>query len=272
MLLSTTSCKPANVYLLCFRRCCLPRSRLWQQVTTTTLITRRRLTSSCWSPPCESWSWARVWRSRFMISPRTKGRKTGWVVSSTAETPFYRLNEVLSFKKKRCFFLWQSAALMLEKLNWHTWFSLLPMQKNVYGASVIIFEGIMSFADKELLQVRRHFSLCCFLFEELSNIKANVSGFCCLSSGSEYRWSVRGCLLSPPAAPGYENLCGHRLRHSAGAPTPQGHHRARTGHWRRHQAVQQVREASLRAVYWADHEAGGHCCAERWDCGTSSMF
>lgn len=28
------------------------------------------------------------------------------------------------------------------------------MQKNVYGASVIIFEGIMSFADKELLEVR----------------------------------------------------------------------------------------------------------------------
>lgn len=28
------------------------------------------------------------------------------------------------------------------------------MQKNVYGASVIVFEGIMSFADKELLEVR----------------------------------------------------------------------------------------------------------------------
>lgn len=27
-------------------------------------------------------------------------------------------------------------------------------QKTVYGASVIIFEGIMAFADKELLQVR----------------------------------------------------------------------------------------------------------------------
>lgn len=35
------------------------------------------------------------------------------------------------------------------------------MQKNVYGASVIIFEGIMSFADKELLEVRLFF----FLFE-----------------------------------------------------------------------------------------------------------
>lgn len=33
-------------------------------------------------------------------------------------------------------------------------FSPVFMQKNVYGASVIIFEGIMSFADKELLQVR----------------------------------------------------------------------------------------------------------------------
>ena len=38
-------------------------------------------------------------------------------------------------------------------------FSLLFMQKNVYGASVIIFEGIMSFADKELLQVRQYVSL-----------------------------------------------------------------------------------------------------------------
>ena len=32
----------------------------------------------------------------------------------------------------------------------------LSVQKNVYGASVIIFEGIMSFADKELLQVRQY--------------------------------------------------------------------------------------------------------------------
>lgn len=46
------------------------------------------------------------------------------------------------------------------------------VQKNVYGASVIIFEGIMSFADKELLQVRRYFFV--FLFEEvLSNVKSN---------------------------------------------------------------------------------------------------
>ena len=30
---------------------------------------------------------------------------------------------------------------------------LFPRQKTVYGASVVIFEGIMSFADKELLQV-----------------------------------------------------------------------------------------------------------------------
>ena len=28
-----------------------------------------------------------------------------------------------------------------------------PPQKTVYGASVIIFEGIMAFADKKLLQV-----------------------------------------------------------------------------------------------------------------------
>lgn len=28
-----------------------------------------------------------------------------------------------------------------------------PLQKTVYGASVIIFEGIMSFADKDLLKV-----------------------------------------------------------------------------------------------------------------------
>lgn len=33
-------------------------------------------------------------------------------------------------------------------------YPFLFLQKNVYGASVIIFEGIMSFADKELLHVR----------------------------------------------------------------------------------------------------------------------
>lgn len=57
------------------------RSRLWQPATTTTLIIPGHLTSSCWSPPCGSWSRARVWRSPCMISPRTKGRKTGWVLS-----------------------------------------------------------------------------------------------------------------------------------------------------------------------------------------------
>lgn len=30
---------------------------------------------------------------------------------------------------------------------------MCPPQKTVYGASVIIFEGIMAFADKKLLQV-----------------------------------------------------------------------------------------------------------------------
>lgn len=45
-------------------------------------------------------------------------------------------------------------------------FFLFFMQKNVYGASVIIFEGIMSFADKELLQVRQYVFFFSFLFEE----------------------------------------------------------------------------------------------------------
>lgn len=105
------------------------------------------------------------------------------------------------------------------------------VQKNVYGASVIIFEGIMSFADKELLQVRRYFFA--FLFEEvLSNVKSNHRRLLpfellkCIHTTE----TVGGCLLFPPAAPGYETLCGHRLRHPAGSPPPQGHHRARTGH------------------------------------------
>lgn len=52
------------------------------------------------------------------------------------------------------------------------------VQKNVYGASVIIFEGIMSFADKELLQVRQYFF---YLFEELlSEVKQSSAG--CLGS------------------------------------------------------------------------------------------
>lgn len=46
------------------------------------------------------------------------------------------------------------------------WFSFFFMQKNVYGASVIIFEGIMSFADKELLQVRHYVFLLLLLFEK----------------------------------------------------------------------------------------------------------
>lgn len=50
------------------------------------------------------------------------------------------------------------------------------MQKNVYGASVIIFEGIMSFADKELLQVKKYVFFL-FLFEEfLSEVKQSSPG------------------------------------------------------------------------------------------------
>lgn len=30
----------------------------------------------------------------------------------------------------------------------------IPLQKTLYGANVIIFEGIMAFADKTLLEVR----------------------------------------------------------------------------------------------------------------------
>lgn len=32
--------------------------------------------------------------------------------------------------------------------------SWVPLQKTLYGANVIIFEGIMAFADKTLLEVR----------------------------------------------------------------------------------------------------------------------
>lgn len=81
-----------------------------------------------------------------------------------------------------------------------------------------------------------------------------------------------GVCFPPPAAPGYENLCGHRLRHPAGSPAPQGHHRERTRHRRRHKAIQQVCEAGLRAVHRANHEAGWYCCAKRWDGQTLSLL
>uniref|UniRef100_A0A3B4T2Q9 uridine/cytidine kinase n=1 Tax=Seriola dumerili TaxID=41447 RepID=A0A3B4T2Q9_SERDU len=50
--------------------------------------------------------------------------------------------------------------------------------KNVYGASVIIFEGIMSFADKELLQVRQNVFFS-FFEEFLSEL---ITSRYCLSS------------------------------------------------------------------------------------------
>lgn len=121
------------------------------------------------------------------------------------------------------------------------------MQKNVYGASVIIFEGIMSFADKELLEVRL------FVW---------FKGFFWSPQAAEVNIPVS---VSPSVAAGHENLRGHRLRHPAGPSAPQGHLRAGPGHRRRHQAVQQVCEAGFWAVHWTHHEAGGHCCAQRWD-------
>lgn len=36
---------------------------------------------------------------------------------------------------------------------------MLTPQKTLYGANVIIFEGIMAFADKELLKVRKGFEV-----------------------------------------------------------------------------------------------------------------
>lgn len=50
---------------------------------------------------------------------------------------------------------------------------MCPPQKTVYGASVIIFEGIMAFADKKLLQVRQGvFPLTCWNIG--TDISANI--------------------------------------------------------------------------------------------------
>lgn len=57
----------------------------------------------------------------------------------------HNINDVFRFF---CVLSSFNVALMLQN------FLSIFMQKNVYGASVIIFEGIMSFADKELLEVR----------------------------------------------------------------------------------------------------------------------
>lgn len=147
----------------------------------------------------------------------------------------FKNNNFCSFNLKKAKLTLHEAAFCFED----SLFSLLPIQKNVYGASVIIFEGIMSFADKQLLQVRL---FCFFFFLKNSQVKWSnhhqLLLFEQLLCWSEHYWTVQGCLLFLPAAPGYENLCGHRLRHTAGPPAPQGLHRAWTGHWRCHQAVQ----------------------------------
>jgi len=56
----------------------------------------------------------------------------------------------------------------------------------MYGANVLIFEGILSFTSKELRDVStcQHVYLSC------------------------------AYLLSHTTVDGYENICGHRLRHS----------------------------------------------------------
>lgn len=68
-----------------------------------------------------------------------------------------------------CRFNVKKAELSFHEASLNTGAALpFSVQKNVYGASVIIFEGIMSFADKELLQVRKQvpffsFFCCCLL-------------------------------------------------------------------------------------------------------------
>lgn len=90
----------------------------------------------------------------------------------------------------------------------------------------------MSFADKELLQVRQYVFfvfLPSFLKNFLEWSKAITHSYCCLSScfaEVNIIEPFRAVCSPPAAAPGYENLCGRRLRHSAGSPAPQGHHSA----------------------------------------------
>lgn len=155
-----------------------------------------------------------------------------------------------------CFEDFVFSPLYAEECVWcqcnHIWGNYVFRRQRASSGKAIRFPFEFSFWIFEFVSVKESKLIIFRLFEQL---------LC----WSEYYWTVQVCLLSPPAAPGYENLCGHRLRHSAGPPAPQGHHRARTGHWRRHQAIQQVCEASLRAVHWAGHENGWYCRAERWD-------
>jgi len=62
--------------------------------------------------------------------------------------------------------------------------------------------------------------------------------------------------LSWPPAAGHEGVRGHGFGHPPGTEAQEGHLTARPEHRRHYQAVQQVREAGVRAVHRA-HGAGG---------------
>lgn len=91
----------------------------------------------------------------------THGRQKDWVSRpvSTENTrtgrPVFALDGF--FKAEKCSYINKTLSFQTAAaFNAVSFFfsSLGSVQKNVYGASVIIFEGIMSFADQELLQVR----------------------------------------------------------------------------------------------------------------------
>lgn len=58
------------------------------------------------------------------------------------------------------------------------------------------------------------------------------------------------------SAAGHEDFCGHGLGHPPGASSPEGYNGEGPRPWRCHQAVQQVCQASLRAVHRAHHAPG----------------
>lgn len=85
----------------------------------------------------------------------------------------------------------------------------------------------MSFADKELLQVRKQVHFFSFFFGLLEVNLLSISvfvGIRCWQLELRLKLCEVLSLLFSPAAPGYENLRGHRLRHTAGAAAPQRHH------------------------------------------------
>ncbi len=99
----------------------------------------------------------------------------------------------------------------------HVFRAFCFLQKTVYGANVVIFEGILAFSNKELLEVRSHcFTKNDFGFDkQFEPLLGTQSITLLIHPVTNNCWSL--------VVDGHESVRGHRFRHQTGKKSEARH-------------------------------------------------